>query len=50
MSNQTEDEQVVELTIDSKTQIYDTEKIVEDNSSFKYLQDLLADQRKAIEK
>lgn len=50
ISNQTDEDQVVELTIDTKTQIYDTEKIINENKEFTYLTELLQEHQKAFEK
>lgn len=41
VQNVTDTDQVVELNIDQKTQIYDTERIQSQNSEFKYLKECI---------
>lgn len=50
IQNLTNTEQVIELTIDAKTQIYDTERICNSHPEFKYLGDLIEEQEKKLEK
>lgn len=50
VQNITDHDQIVELSIDSKTQIYDTERICNQNSEFKYLKEVIDEQQQKIEK